>query len=82
MSIDGPRYSPGTPVTVADKSAARAKLAILDYPLHEHYGDVGRVTAVEETSRTVKYEVAFDPYGDERVVFDEEELEPAPPRKT
>lgn len=82
MLVDGPRYSPGTPVRVADRSASRAPVAILEYPLHEHYGDVGWVTAVEETPRTAKYEVSFDPYGDDRLVFEEAELEPAPPRKT
>lgn len=82
MSVDGPRYSPGTPVRVADTSAARAEVAILDYPLHDHYSDVGRVTAVEETPRTIRYEVRFDPYGDDRAFFEEDELEPALPRKT
>lgn len=82
MPGDGPRFSPGTPVRVGHQSAARAKFAIFDYPLHEHYSDVGRVTDVEETPRTVRYEVRFDPYGDERLVFEEEESEPAPPRKT
>lgn len=82
MVVDGPRYSPGTPVKVADRAAARAPVAILEYPLHDHYGDVGWVTAVEETPRTVKYEVRFDQYGDERLVFEEAELLPAQPRKT
>ena len=81
MKLDRPRYSPGTPVRVTRQSAVRAKLALFDYPLHEHFGDVGRVTSVEETPRAVRYEVRFDPYGDDRLVFDEQELEPAPPRK-
>lgn len=82
MANDGPRFGPGTPVRVAHQSAARAKLAMPDSPLHEHYGDIGRVTDVEETPRAVRYEIWFHPYGDERLVFNEEELEPAPPRKT
>lgn len=81
MPVDRPRYSPGTPVRVVRQSAVRAKLEVFDHPFHEHVGDVGRVTSVEETPRTVRYEVRFDPYGDDRLVFDEQELKPAPPRK-
>lgn len=80
--IDGPRFRRGTPVRVTRQSADRAKLAIFGFPLHEHYGDVGRVTDVEEGPAGIRYEVRFDRYGDERLVFEEDELEPAPPRKT
>lgn len=82
MPGDRPRFRPGTPVRAVRQSVRRANLSIFDDPIHEHRGDVGRVTDVEETSRAARYEVRFDPYGDERTVFEEAELEPAPPRKT
>lgn len=79
---DGPRYSPGTPVRVAHEVSTRANLALFELPEHDHYGDVGRVVEVQEGPSGTRYEVRFDEYGDDRVVFDEDELEPAPPRKT
>jgi hypothetical protein len=82
MAAERTQFRPGTPVRVTRQTATRAKLAIFGFPLHEHFGDVGHVTTVEDGPTSVRYEVRFDPYGDECLVFDETELEPAPPRKT
>lgn len=75
MSLEGPRFRPGMQVRVARQSADRAKLAVFGFPLHEHFGDVGRVVDIDD-GPIVRYEVRFDDHGEERLVFAEDELEP------
>lgn len=82
MFVEGARFKPGTRVRVTEEAADRSILAFIGYPDHDHYGEVGHVTDVREQGSRVKYEVSFDKWGDECLVFDETELAPAPPRKT